>query len=60
MKVTSILMSCIAVVGLVNAKSNDSNSSSSKNAAVAIGGANNAISAGVLGAAIAGAAAFLM
>lgn len=59
MKVSSIIVSSVALAGFVAAKKNKSNSTS-KNAAVALGGANNAVNAGIVGVAAAGAMAFLL
>lgn len=57
MQFSKLIISAVAFVGLTAAQENASNGSSSSNGAV--GGANQALSAGVMGAAAAGALAFL-
>ncbi|QLQ81840.1 hypothetical protein HG537_0G00940 [Torulaspora globosa] len=57
MQFSKLIVSAVAFVGLTSAQ-NASNQTTS-NAAPAVGGSNNALNAGIVGAAAAGALAFL-
>lgn len=59
MKVSTILLSAATVFGVTQAQSNGTNNTSN-NAAVPMGSSNNALNAGIVGAAVAGVAAFLL
>lgn len=59
MQFSKVIVSAVAFVGLAQA-ANSSNSSSSSNAAAPLGGSNNVFNAGLVGAAAAGALAFLI
>lgn len=58
MQFSKVIISAVALTGVAQA-ANSSNSSSSANAAVPMGGSNNVLNAGIVGAAAAGALAFL-
>lgn len=58
MQFSKVIISAIALTGVAQA-ANSSNSSSSSNAAAPLGGSNNVLNAGIVGAGVAGALAFL-
>lgn len=60
MQFSKIIVSAIAFAGLTKAQEANASNGTSSNAAVVLGGANNVLNAGIVGAAAAGALAFLV
>lgn len=59
MQFSKVIISAVALTGFAQAQSANSSNSSS-NAAAPLGGSNNVLNAGIVGAAAAGALAFLI